>query len=334
MNKTSIYTLAQMLLRNAVVLTLLPLAAAASAAAFALVHGSTWVAESRFMPNKSEDTATPVAGIAAQLGISVGGSSGESIDFYGQLVRSPTLLREALAHTFTVNGRAETLEQLLAVKGDNERERTTNGVQMLQDAIQVIPDARSNLLAVRVSMRNGVLAEQVNQLLLDLVSKFNLDKRRTSAAVERSFVEARMRQAQADLRSAEAELEAFHSQNARYDRSPRLTGQEARLQRTVELRQELYVSLAQAFEKARIDEVRNTPIITIVDSPEDSAHPTSGGPVQMTVLGGILGIVLSVIIVITREVLARQKRAFPSDYEAFVQSLRRMKRPRAGVIAS
>src|SRR5690606_39983998 len=39
------------------------------------------------------------------------------------------------------------------------------------------------------------------------------------------------------------------------------------------IRQEVYRTLAQAYEEARIQEVRNTPVLTIVDPPEGSALP-------------------------------------------------------------
>ena len=44
------------------------------------------------------------------------------------------------------------------------------------------------------------------------------------------------------------------------------------MQRDIEVRLGVYTSLAQAFEAARIDEVRNIPVITIIDSPDGSAE--------------------------------------------------------------
>ncbi len=51
-----------------------------------------------------------------------------------------------------------------------------------------------------------------------------------------------------------------------------------RLERPVSMRQELVTAMAQAYEQARVDEVRNTPVITVIDQPESlsSDKPESG----------------------------------------------------------
>ena len=41
-----------------------------------------------------------------------------------------------------------------------------------------------------------------------------------------------------------------------------------RLERQVSVRQELVTAMAQAYEQARVDEVRNAPVITVIDQPE------------------------------------------------------------------
>ena len=51
-----------------------------------------------------------------------------------------------------------------------------------------------------------------------------------------------------------------------------LTLDYARLQRRVELGQQVYSTLALSYEQARIDEVRNTPLLILIDRPEGSAR--------------------------------------------------------------
>jgi hypothetical protein len=59
----------------------------------------------------------------------------------------------------------------------------------------------------------------------------------------------------------------------------------------------LYVTLAQAREQAYLEEVRTTPVVTIVDRPEGAAYRRFGllpGAVAGLVLGGMVGLTLLV----------------------------------------
>ena len=171
------------------------------------------------------------------------------------------------------------------------------------------------------------LAEQVNRRLLDLVNAFNMEKRRTSASAERQFVEETMQNAQRELEAAERSLERFRMANARFENSPHLMTQDARLQRAVMMRQEVYLTLVQAYEQARIDEVRNTPVITIVDNPEGSSRKTSSGLLQAGLIGAFWGLFLAMILAGVREALAYQRREHPEEFDQLmVDFLRRRRR--------
>jgi uncharacterized protein involved in exopolysaccharide biosynthesis len=101
-----------------------------------------------------------------------------------------------------------------------------------------------------------------------LVNDFNLKRRQTQAGAEREF-DLRRAQASLDsLRSAEAALAEFRATNIDFSRSPRLATREAELQRRVSLAQQIYTTVAQRYELANIEAVRNTPVVTVIDAPE------------------------------------------------------------------
>jgi len=95
------------------------------------------------------------------------------------------------------------------------------------------------------------------------------DTRQSQAAAERGFTEERMAEAQEELRAAENELQRFLQNNRQFQNSPELVFQHDRLQRRVAMRQQVYTSLVQSYEQARIDEVPNTPVITVVEYAEE-----------------------------------------------------------------
>src|SRR5207244_11273019 len=73
------------------------------------------------------------------------------------------------------------------------------------------------------------------------------------------------------------------------------------------------VTLAQAYEQARVEEVRNTPVITIIDDPELYAK-RSRSPVLMGVLGFFGGLVLAMAIALGQEYLIGEQERDPEGY--------------------
>jgi hypothetical protein len=64
---------------------------------------------------------------------------------------------------------------------------------------------------------------------------------------------------------------------------------ERRLERDVQLRQELALALAKGYDQARIAEVRDTPVLTIVDSAVPPTRRSWPRAWLFALLGGLLG---------------------------------------------
>jgi capsule polysaccharide export protein KpsE/RkpR len=87
------------------------------------------------------------------------------------------------------------------------------------------------------------------------------------------------------LRASEDRLLAFSQANRRIQDSPDLIAQRARLERDVTMQQQIYTTLAQAYEQAKIEEVRDTPVLTVITPPEVPARPDSR---RLAVKGALL----------------------------------------------
>ncbi len=299
-----------------------PVLAMVATVAISLLLGSRYEAESRFMPEQTEGLASEVGTLAAQLGIDVGSrGQGESVDFYAALLVSNELLRQAVLteYAFAVNDGRDTLRgnliELYDIDGEDEEERIKAAVQRLRDSdMNVVRQRSAGLVGLATTAPWPELAERINRRMLELVNHFNLERRRSTAAAEREFLEARTAQAEADLREAEAALQRFVERNRRYAESAETAFEHAGLQRRVDFLQQIHTSLAQSLEKARVQAVRNTPVITVVDRPEGTALKTSPKLLVNGVLGLILGAFLAVAILLGRELLASARRANPEDY--------------------
>lgn len=308
-------------LRHVRVLVLVPLLAMVLAGALAVLGGPSYMAESTFKP---EGPRMPSGGglfsMAAQLGVNMGSlSDGEGVDYFARLVLSREVLSEALQTEYRVTddsdgAREVTLLEYYGIEGDTEDERLWNGVQRLREEVGVSIDQAAGVVTVTTAAPGKELAVQLNARLLELLNRFNLEKRQSQARAERSFVEAQTEAAAAELEAAEARLADFMSRNRRYQASPELATEAERLQRRVEFRQQLYTGMAQSFEQAKLDEVRNTPVFTVLDRPEGSARQV-GGVLPTMFMGLLLGLVLAAFIVFVLEFVRSQRARHPEDFD-------------------
>jgi uncharacterized protein involved in exopolysaccharide biosynthesis len=132
------------------------------------------------------------------------------------------------------------------------------------------------------------------------VSAFNLTTRQSQAATERAFVEARVHAAEVELDTAEDALRAFLEANRDFSNSPMLQFQFEGLTRDVGLRQSVLTTLVQSYEQARISEVRDTPVITVLQAPYLPPGPDERRFLLVAalgiVLGGVMGVVLAFLV--------------------------------------
>lgn len=316
----SLVQMATLLLERRRLLLGLPLLTGLAAVVLSLLLlPRLYTVESRFTPESSAPQMSRLLGLATQFGIEVGAEGDQSVDFYAELLESQELLRSAALTEYVVSERGgrerrDNLVELLEVKGDTEDERIRETVEVVNDLVVARTDVKAGIVSVRVSMPWPELAVHVNRRLLELVNEFNLDRRQSRASAEREFLEARVAEASRDLNAAEDELERFLDENRRYSESPQLSFEYTRLQRRVSLVQEVFRSLVQAYEQARVDEVRNTPVITVLDQPRGPAERTSPAFLLNAVLGVLLGALLALAILSVQELLARARRARPAEF--------------------
>lgn len=260
-----------------------------------------------------------LAGVAAQLGLGGANLATESVEFYARLLRSTDLLREAVRQPFEIEGQRTASLVDVWGRGNSDAERTRAAVRRLDGATRVRTDWDAGLVAVETSADSPGLAEQLNRRLLSLVNDFNIEKRTTRAAQERRFVDARLAEAKSSLDIAESQLQQFLQRNRTYLSSPQLSLEYERIGRRVQFQQQLYATLAQASEQARIDEVRNTAIITVLQSPEGTARRP--GRALRVMIFAALGMFLGVSFALGRESLRFARFNRPEEYVALKTAL-------------
>lgn len=291
-------------------------------ALWTLLAPRTYSAWTSFMPQVPQGQPSGLAGFAAQLGFGgAAGAPGQSPRFYARLLLTRELLAATADSTYSsgqgAGARVVSLAELLDVASEVPPVRREVTIRRLRGLITVLTDAETGLVTARVTTRWPGLSVQIAQRLLAHLDHFNAQTRQSAARSERLFAENRLAEAQGELRASEERLRAFLERNRNFDNSPQLVFEQARLQRDVAVRQAVVSSLVQSFEQARIAEVRDTPVITVVESP---ALPVLPDPRRLPVkvlLALLGGIVLGSLLALARDATMRRQRSEGDDMTEF-----------------
>ena len=294
-----------------------------------LLLSRTYTVTSSFTP-QSERMPSSLAGIAAQFGVALpSADAGANPDFYVELLESRRILTETLKGKYTfptdtgeVSG---TLIDILGVEGETEGEREETAFRVFRGMVDPELDRPSGVVTFEVETENPHLSALIAQRLLDLLNRFNLETRQSQAAAERRFTEVRLGEAKQELRETENRLQSFLENNRDIGTSPVLRFRQDRLEREVEIRQAVVSALAQNYEQARIDEVRDIPVITIVEAPSPPALPDS----RMLLLRGLLALIAGALLGALLAFFMAFVRASRTDTADELDEFRRLKRATA-----
>lgn len=328
--------LINVLLRHRRLIVLIPLVLAFLVVAVTLVLPRSYTSTASFAPESGGQQVGQLAGLASQFGVQVPTpEAGQSPQFYADLLTGRALLRETAVTEYEVerdSGRTDAeprqgdLVSLLEVKGETHRLAVANTVDLLRnEVVNVATNPETGVVELSVTTRWPDLSRQVAERMVDLVNQFNLERRQSQASAEREFLEGQVARAESTLHAVEDSLERFLERNRSYQNSPTLRFEYERLQRQVNLRQQIFTSLSESFQQARIDEVRNTPVITMVEPPEVPARPDPRRLPLKGVLGLMLGGVLAVFWSFGREMMASTRERDPDDYAEFERLKRETK---------
>jgi uncharacterized protein involved in exopolysaccharide biosynthesis len=242
-----------------------------------------------FVPEQSKNAQLPagLGAIAGEMGIFAGlGGGTDSPEFYQRLL-SGRAIRVAV-----VSKSAAGVNFFDYFNAAGERDSVERAIKKLAKVTSVSIDKAAGTVRVDVEFRRPELAAAVVQRYLDLVNDFNSNIRRTQAGKRRQFVEAQTNAALVELQRAEGNLKDFLSRN-RIFAAPELQFERGQLDRRINAAQDLYQALSRQLQTARIDEVNDTPVISVVDPPFTPVKNSGPHRVVITLMAMFFGALLS-----------------------------------------
>jgi len=283
-----------------------------------LISPSTYTVESSFIIQKRDQP--PAAGIAAQLGMDLGMvDASQSPAFYAALVKTPDVLDRLVDTTFvtTADAKPRRLASIWGISGGSRELVRRQVIDRLNKVVSSTVSPKLDLVVVDVTTRDAVLSRSLADAIIDQVNWFNLRTRQSRAAAERQFDERLVQEVGGDLRQAEDAMQEFLQRNQQPRMSAELEMEKQRLARRLEILNARYVSVVTAFDRARIDEVRDTPVITVIQKPRSPGEPDPRGVPKKTVLMFLLGLFLGCVIALIRHLLVNVRTSGDVDAREF-----------------
>lgn len=328
----TIFPVLEALVRRRWLVLGLPFITAVLTAVAVLLMRPTYAATASFVAENSVQSRLPagLAGLASQLGVSLGAEASRSPAFYADLLRSREVLGEVLPAKIGGPGPSDsvTVYDLYRVSGSTPERRLDEGIQALRARITLAVDQRTDVVRVTVEAPSPVAARDVLQLLLDRLADFNVHTRQSTAGERRKFIEGRVATSEQQLRTTEDALRDFYEGNRQWQSSPQLRFEEQRLTRQVTVQQDLYLTLRREYETARIEEVNNTPVLTIIDQaavPGRRIRPQRAITVLLVTLAvGILASALAIMLQHHDDLLASGDPEYLRFYQRAKESLGRL----------
>lgn len=229
----------------------------------------------KVFPNQNENNISSLNFLAQDFGLSGSQSSNFPLSeialsnsildkiYYGSYKKSSgevtninNLLNKSF-FSFIKNEKSESLEKFLTI-------------EKLKERLNVSYDRRTNITSLTIEIEDPNVSKEILELFYDEISLFINQSINEAASYKKNFIEKRISVVQDELLSAESDLEEFLKVNKSFQDSPLLLKKITELKREVSVKEGAYLILKQELEVAKIDEIKNTLKLFIIEKPEVS----------------------------------------------------------------
>jgi len=206
-------------------------------------------------------------GSLAELGLgSMMQVSGNSSAIFPKVLTSRLMSEQVLQHRFDFNHKSKSKSLTLIEYLDAAN--TDLALRELNKVVRVDLDRRTGFITLAVTTDYPELSSLVVKDYLKLLDDYNVNHRQSKARENEKFISKRVGEATSDLELAENSLELFRDQNLNYVSSndPELQKELSRLEREVNLKETIYLTLVKKHELAKLEAAKDVPIVQVLDN--------------------------------------------------------------------
>lgn len=254
-----------------------------------LITPNYYISQVTILPPSGKSSFSGLMNLASELGYS---SSGESIinspQVISRIVRSRVLFEmlDKREYFYSGKNRSMKLSEIFKVKEKDPASKAYYTHLALNRALTTSIDARIKSLDISLKVNDPQIAAELVNAIVEELDNYNKLYRNNKAKSNREFVEKRLKDTGDSLAKYEESLRIFREENRQVTQSPLLVLKQQRLARKVSVSQELYLLLTKEYETAKLQEVRDTPVLDIIEMAR--IVPVKSGPVKRKVLMQVL----------------------------------------------
>jgi len=172
-------------------------------------------------------------------------------------------------------------------------------IEKLDERIE-IKDNISGLIDVKVTMENPYLSFEIANYIVSRIQSF-IDKEQKKQALEnRIFIEQQLNDSKRGLSLSEKKLMSFRKMYPIVLDTPELQLDRARLVRDIEVNQQVYITLRQQYELAKIEELKNRLLIVLLDQADVPVEKSYPKRLLLVIISIFFSIIFSSLYIIIR----------------------------------
>ncbi len=171
-------------------------------------------------------------------------------------------------------------------------------IRKFEKHIFVSEDRLTGLITITTELEDQLIVASLANFVGKQIQNYIQKENSAQTTKEKLFILDRLRIVKKELESSEFDLKEFKESNMGYEDSPELFMIFSRLFREAEAKKEVYLTLQQQLELARIEEVRQSPILHILDSAAIPMTKSSPNRLIYLIISAIAGVIFSSFIVL------------------------------------
>ncbi len=166
-------------------------------------------------------------------------------------------------------------------------------IKRFEKHVQVSEDRVSRLIKISTSFQDPIVAASVANFIGREVEIYIQKENSAQSKKEKLFISERLSIVRKELKISELDLKDFKERNRGYEESPELFMIYSQLFRVVEAKKEVYLTLQKQLELARIEEVKQSPILHILDHAVAPIKKSSPNRRLFFIISAVFGFIFS-----------------------------------------
>lgn len=268
----------------------------AAAAGFATTRMRTpyYIAHATILPpTEGALGGLPFGGAVGLLGsLGLGSNGTTQFSLYETFTFSRSVISELLRLPLDDAGFPGNLLDYLNIEDPDPERQLDAAIDVVRQRLTFEADKKTGVVSIGFRDVSPRISAAVVNRVVETIDRFDVRTVTRRASDKREFIEKRLAEASRALAKAEGNLEDFKQQNLRIGNAPALILEQARLERELQIEQEVYLTLRKEYELTRIEEERSVPVVNVLDHAVPPVAPAGPSVIKLTAAAGILGMAM------------------------------------------